>query len=202
MTKKRIHKKPFIVSLVIIAAFVMLMIFSLKKDPSFVTSPLINQKAPFFTAQTVDGEFVKSEEIFNNKNWVVINFWSSFCYVCKNEAPEIESFYKYTRSQKKNNIFFLSVNIQDQKESIQKWQHAFGQTFPVLQDEKGFISIRYGVTGTPETFFINPQGIVKYKIAGAINKNFILDFIQWLEENPDGTLSDAAQAAFLIRSRP
>ncbi|MBX9839175.1 MAG: redoxin domain-containing protein, partial [Silvanigrellaceae bacterium] len=73
-------------------------------------------------------------------------------------------------------------------------------TFPVVQDTKGLISIQYGVTGTPETFFIDKNSVVRYRIAGPVNKNIILKFIDWLEKNPNSSQDDATKALMNMRN--
>ncbi|KAB8030628.1 TlpA family protein disulfide reductase [Fluviispira multicolorata] len=199
---KKNNKKTLVFSGIILIIFMSLMIYSLKQDPNFNPSQLVGKEAPSFVAEDTNGRNINTKDIFLKDNWVVLNFWSSFCVVCRSEAPEIENFYK-TVTLNSDNIkkpTFISINIQDDKKSILEWQQNYGQTFAVLQDTKGLISVRYGVTGTPETFFIDPNGIVRYRIAGQISKNLIFNFISWLEKNPSATQEEVTQALKTVRS--
>ncbi len=197
MKTKKTNKKTLIFSGIIVLIFMSLMIYSLKQDPNFTPSQLVGKTAPEFLGEKTNGDKINSNDILNKGNWVILNFWSSYCIVCRSEAPEIESFYKEIEHDK---ITFVSINIQDDKNSILAWQQNYGQSFPVLQDSKGLISVRYGVTGTPETFFIEPSGKVRYRVAGQISKNLIFNFMKWLEQNPAATQEEATQAIITVRS--
>ena len=200
MKKKTYYKKNLIISGFILAFFMSLMIYALKQDPNFNPSQLVGTKAPQFIAPIAQGGDFNSENYFNQKRWVVVNFWSSFCIICRNEAPEMEDFYQTVSLKKVTNPNFFSINIQDDKNSIEQWQKNYKQTFPVIQDIKGLISVRYGVTGTPETFFIDPSSFVRYRIAGEVNKKIILNFISWLDKNPNASQDEATKALMNMRN--
>lgn len=93
------------------------------------------------------------------------------------------------------------INIQDDKDSILNWQKNYAQTFPVLSDEKGLISVDFGVTGTPETFVINPNGIVRFRIAGEVHQQGLLNFVHWLSEHPNADQTESLKA-FSNRGNP
>jgi cytochrome c biogenesis protein CcmG, thiol:disulfide interchange protein DsbE len=200
MKKKNSSKKTLVISGIILAFFMSLMIYALKQDPNFNPSQLVGERAPPISAYIAQGGSFNSSDTFNKGRWVIINFWSSFCFVCRSEAPEIENFYQTVSLQNINNPNFISINIQDDKEIIAQWQSNYKQTFPVIQDIKGLISVRYGVTGTPETFFIDPNSIVRYRVAGALNKRIILNFISWLDKNPNASQDEATKALMNMRS--
>jgi len=186
--------KNLIISIIVVAVFAFLMIFGLKHNPNFTPSQLVGKPAPTFTAQLASGNtFNFNANTLQNK-WVVLNFWSSSCYVCRDEAHELQNFYQTVSTTNANNPQFLSVNIQDDTNAIMQWQKDFSQTFPVIKDTQGLISVNYGVTGTPETFFISPNNIVRYRVAGAVNKNIILNFIDWLNKNPQATEDEATKS--------
>lgn len=185
--------RNLILSLLILSVFSFLMIFGLKHNPNFTPSQLIGTQAPSFTAPLSTGEVFHSQTAYLQKKWIVVNFWSSSCYVCREEAHELQDFYQTISSKNINNPLFLSINIQDDITSILQWQKDYSQTFPVIQDKKGLISLNFGVTGTPETFFIDPKNKVRYRIAGSVNKKLILNFIEWLNNNPNANEENAAQ---------
>ena len=176
------------------------MIYALKQDPNFTPSQLVGDKAPVITASVAQGGSFNSDNTFNKGKWVILNFWSSYCVVCRSEAPEIENFYQTVSLTDPKNPSLVSINIQDDKETIAQWQNNYNLTFPVVQDLKGLISIQYGVTGTPETFFIDPNSVVRYRIAGSVSKKMILKFINWLEKNPTASQDDATKALMNMRN--
>lgn len=200
MSKNKFSKKTLIITGIFLFFFMLLMIYSLKQDPNFTPSQLVGRNAPNFSANIAQGGNFNSLNTFNKGRWVIVNFWSSVCIICRREAPELEFFYKTVTLANINYPDFISINIQDNKETILQWQTNYQQTFPVIQDIDGLISIRYGVTGTPETFFIDPKSTVRFRVAGTLNKNIILDFITWLENNPNANQNDATKALINLRN--
>lgn len=200
MQKKNYNKKTLLILGSILIFFMFLMIYALKQDPNFTPSQLVGDKAPVITASVAQGGSFNSDNTFNKGKWVILNFWSSYCVVCRSEAPEIENFYQTVSLTDPKNPSLVSINIQDDKETIAQWQNNYNLTFPVVQDLKGLISIQYGVTGTPETFFIDPNSVVRYRIAGSVSKKMILKFINWLEKNPTASQDDATKALMNMRN--
>lgn len=184
-------KKNIFISILFIAAFAVLMIYGLNHSSQFNPSQLVGKPAPIFTAPLAGGGNFFSSKEYEKKLWTVVNFWTSSCYVCRNEAAELERFYKETKAEKPQKINFISINIQDSAQDIFDWQKNYGQTFPVVSDQKGLISVNFGVTGTPETFFIDPQGTVRCRVAGELNQKTILTFINWLTAHPHSTQEEA-----------
>lgn len=184
------QKKSLFISLSILAIFSGLMLFGLKQNARFTPSALVGKPVPQFEANVFPLGHFKSDAM-TGQAWTVINFWASTCYVCRQEAKELEYFYKKISLRNPDMPQFVSVNIQEDFQTVADWQRTYEQTFPVILDTNGHISILFGVTGTPETFLIDRTGIVRYRIAGEINTNFILNFIEWFEQNPGASEQDA-----------
>lgn len=167
------------------------MLFGLKQNSSFTPSTLVGKTVPEFELNLYPIGKLDSNSFKNQERWTIINFWASSCYVCKSEAPELQAFYENVTLANKTSPQLISINIQENIERVHEWQQMFHQTFPVLLDRDGHVSILFGVTGTPETFFVDPHGIVRYRIAGAVSTNFILNFIKWFEKNPNASEEEA-----------
>lgn len=171
--------------------FLGLMLFGLKQNANFTPSALTGKPVPEFDARLFPIGHFNSNKISQNHAWTVINFWASTCYVCRREAKELENFYQTISLRNSDAPQFVSVNIQEEFETVADWQRTYQQTFPVVLDTNGHISILFGVTGTPETFLIDRSGIVRYRIAGAVSVNFILNFIEWFENHPNASEKEA-----------
>jgi cytochrome c biogenesis protein CcmG, thiol:disulfide interchange protein DsbE len=181
-------KKPLVVSIFIILSFLGLMIYALNHNPNILPSELVGKPAPIVSAKTVRGSNFSLQEVLKDKRWVILNFWSTTCVVCRVEAPELERFYSQLSasapSASQNAPHFVSINIQESPPEVLKYQQNFRQTFDTVLDSAGKISLDFGVTGTPETFFISPEGVVRHRVAGEVDSEGILRFIEWLEKNP------------------
>lgn len=98
---------------------------------------------------------------------VVVNFWASWCIPCKDEAPELQKTYEQYRSQ---GLVVLGIDAQDFRQDAQRFMARFGLTYPVVYDGSGSTLGKWGVTGFPETYFVDRSGrLVGERIQGGID---------------------------------
>lgn len=91
---------------------------------------------------------------------VVLNVWASWCDPCREEAPVLQDAYERWRDA---GVVVLGVDYQDGSADARAFMEEFGLTYPSVRDGSGSVLAGYGVTGVPETFFIDRQGrIVDY----------------------------------------
>jgi cytochrome c biogenesis protein CcmG/thiol:disulfide interchange protein DsbE len=133
----------------------------------------VNRAAPEFTLTTFSGTTISLQDLRGKA--VVINFWASWCPPCRIEASLIE---RTWRAYKNRDLIFLGVNIQDRKEDALNYIREFDITYPNGPDPTGEISIDYGVSGLPVTFFISGKGEVVRRWVGAIEKPVLISSIE------------------------
>jgi cytochrome c biogenesis protein CcmG/thiol:disulfide interchange protein DsbE len=97
---------------------------------------------------------------------LVVNFWASWCDPCREEAPELV---RAARAYSKR-VRFLGVNILDGREEALKYLGQYRIRYPNVQDTRAVVAKRYGVTGAPETVFIDARGNVVGKYIGAFRR--------------------------------
>lgn len=137
-----------------------------------VGSSLTGKPAPNFKAATVDGE-VFTLSSYKGKG-VIINFWATWCGPCKAEMPDLN---RMTAAHP--NLAVLGVNYQQPHQAIARFAKRTEVSFPLLVDEEGLISTRYGVMGLPTSFFVDTQGIVVGVHVGVLNEARLAP---WLEK--------------------
>lgn len=96
---------------------------------------------------------------------VVVNFWASWCDPCKAEAPVLESASQRYRA---DNVDFVGIDIKDTPEDARAFLTRYAATYPNAFDSEKQIYIDYGVYGLPETFVIDPQGLVVHHVVGPV----------------------------------
>ncbi len=128
--------------------------------------PLLQQPAPAFTLNTAQGRPM-SLESFKGRP-VVLNFWASWCGPCRDEAPLLQDL---ARQQKPGGLAVVGVLFNDKDTGrISDFVRQYGLSYPNLRDDNLETSISYGITGVPETFFIDAQGIIRAIDRGGMDK--------------------------------
>ncbi len=179
MEPKTFFRKSALAIAVLIAfGFLSLLVWGmLNKEPitglSGVT--MINRPAPDFTLTTFEGNTISLQSLRGKP--LVINFWASWCPPCKIEAPLIE---RTWRAYKERGLIFIGVNIQDRKADALNYIRQFNITYPNGPDPAGEITIDYGVSGLPVTFFVSRKGEIVRRWVGAIEKSVLISSIEEL----------------------
>jgi cytochrome c biogenesis protein CcmG, thiol:disulfide interchange protein DsbE len=97
---------------------------------------------------------------------VVLNFWASWCAPCKSEAPRLEAAWRQYRHQ---GVVVIGVDAQDFSGDAKRFVRKFKLTYPNVHDGPGTVLPKYGVTGFPETYFVDRRGrLVGDRVAGEI----------------------------------
>lgn len=121
--------------------------------------------APDFTFPGLDGKMVSLSD-YKGKV-VLVNIWATWCPPCVDEMPSMEKLY---RNFKGENFEILAVSIDESgSEAVAPFMEKTRLTFPALIDSKGAIKPVYRITGIPESFIIDKQGILIKKIVGPLD---------------------------------
>jgi cytochrome c biogenesis protein CcmG/thiol:disulfide interchange protein DsbE len=104
-------------------------------------------------------------------NWVLVNFWASWCAPCKTEAPALESF---QRAHAADGFTVLGINLDDTTSDALDFVKRYGLTYPQLREGDGDDRRdAYGMTGFPESFLIDPQGHVALIRRGPVDDSYL-----------------------------
>ena len=175
-SKKIIRRSAFILAGLILVGLVWLLGWSLlHKEPLTGLSgiTMVNRPAPDFTLTTFDGTKISMADLKGKP--VVLNFWASWCPPCRVEAPLLEQAW---RAYKERGVSFLGVDLQDKKEDALAYIREFGITYSMGPDPTGEISIDYGVSGLPVTFFVSREGEIVRRWVGAIERGVVISAIE------------------------
>ena len=124
------------------------------------------QLAPNFMLTDIKG---KDWQLSDLRDKVVfINFWATWCPPCIQELPSMEDLNKHMAGKP---FQMLTILYNDRPEFGQSLVNKSGYTFPVLIDSDSFTAKEYGLTGVPETYIVDTQGILREKFIGPFECN-------------------------------
>lgn len=105
---------------------------------------------------------------------VLVNFWASWCPPCTKELPLLE---RTQARMKQAGGTVLGINTRDATEDALGFVHRYDLTFPSLRDGSGNFAERWGLTGYPESFLLDPQGRVAAARRGPIDQQWVDDHV-------------------------
>ncbi len=99
---------------------------------------------------------------------VVINFWASWCPLCRDEAPVLE---KVWREYRARGVIFVGVGYLDTGPSARSYVRDFAVTYANGPDVGSRIARAYRVQGAPETVFVDRRGNLARVKTGALSES-------------------------------
>ncbi|ODU44218.1 MAG: thiol:disulfide interchange protein [Thiobacillus sp. SCN 63-374] len=150
---------PLVLFLVLVGFFAK----GLFLNPREVPSPFIGRTAPAFTLPLVGNAGASfSPADMRGKVWM-LNIWAPWCVSCRQEHGFLMQLAQSGR------IPIVGLNWKDADREAQALLARTGSPYVAVPDDPdGRVGIDYGVTGTPETYIIDRQGVVRLKHVGPI----------------------------------
>ena len=154
--------------LIILLGVITLFLFgTFKKNTRVIPTPLIGQEVPIMGLETRfydDFESNILKDVLKSNKIKIINFWASWCLPCEVEHPILMGL------SKKSDFIIIGVNYKDTEEGSAEFLNEKGNPYDlVVIDDEGMMGIEMGLTGVPETFVVNEEGKIIYRIVGPIN---------------------------------
>jgi thiol-disulfide isomerase/thioredoxin len=122
------------------------------------------KNAPYTDFEMVSSDSVKTRlsEQVGKSDYIVVDFWASWCGWCRRAIPHIKELYaRYNRNQ----LEVISVSVDDSKSA---WYHAMKseqmpwRQYVVEKEQKKVIDKAYNMLGIPDFLLIDRQGRVVF----------------------------------------
>ncbi len=132
--------------------------------------PEAGEVAPDLDLQFFDGyewegrETATLEEMRGNV--VILNFWASWCVECRIEAEDLEASWK---KYEDDGVIYLGIAHVDVEPKSIEYLEEFSITYPNAPDLGGDGAAKYEITGVPETFIIDQEGIIQHVQLGPMS---------------------------------
>lgn len=147
-------KKP----LIIVSLCVSLLVVACGQEPKVA---VVGKQAPDFTLVDRKGVSWTLSELAGQV--VFVNFWATWCSPCREEMPSMQQLYN---TMPKEKFVMLAVLNKDDPLLADKFAEKFGISMPILNDRDNIAGAKYGLTGLPETYIIDKQGVLREKFIG------------------------------------
>ena len=142
----------------ILALCLVLFITSCGQGPKVAT---VGKPAPDFTLVDLEGKTWTLSEL---KGQVVfVNFWATWCPPCREEMPSMQRLYTMLPKDK---FKMLAILSQDDPALAKHFAAKLGIAMPILDDQANNIGPKYGLTGVPETYIVDKNGVLREKFIG------------------------------------
>ena len=156
-----------LVAIPVAVVMLLLVILLATGDPAtdrVARSPLVGKQAPPVEGVTLTNEHFTLDRV--RGQWVIVNFFGSWCTPCIQEHPELVSFQEAHRSARDATV--VSVTFADSPTAARQFFEKRGGDWPILVQDTDSIAVGYGVIKVPETFVISPTGLVVAKLLGGV----------------------------------
>jgi cytochrome c biogenesis protein CcmG/thiol:disulfide interchange protein DsbE len=141
-----------------------LLLYSIAAKPS--EPPMIGSPVPHFEFTALDGSPM-SLAAHSGENVVVVNFFASWCSPCREEAAALEETWRAYRDQ---DVQFYGIAYKDADSKAQAFLDEFDVSYPSTVDTRNRAAREYGVTGVPETFVVDREGLLVHHFLGPITQ--------------------------------
>jgi len=158
--KRLMYLLPLGIFLVIAGYFAV----GLSLNPRDMPSMLIDQKVPVFDLKPIKGSTrgLSSDDLKGQV--ALVNVFGSWCEACLVEHP----FLMEIKAQGLVPIYGIDWREKNPDDGP-KWLALRGDPYTLAGDDpESKAAIAFGVTGAPETFFVDKRGFIRYKHVGPI----------------------------------
>ena len=149
--------------LIVFAVLAVFLMRGLKLDPAAMPSALLDKPWPVFSLPTLESGEVISEKSLRGQK-ALVNVWATWCVTCRVEHP-------FLMQLAQNGVLIIGLNYKDKQDEAQRWLQEKGNPFRfTINDADGILGMDLGVFGAPETYFVDSQGVIRYKYIGDLNE--------------------------------
>ena len=143
-------------------------------------SPLIGRPAPEATGTLSDGT---AFDLSRRKgSWVVLNFFDPDCIPCVQEHPELIKFDEDQELLGADGAELYSVIVRGSQDEVEDFFDERGGDWPAIYSEFDDFPVAFGVAAVPETWIIDPSGVVQLRMISKVTAEQLNVILQQYRE--------------------
>ena len=126
-------------------------------------SLVVGKQAPDFTLPNLDGEQISLNDLQQKSEFVLVDFWASWCGPCIESIPALKDLYT---SYHESGFEIVSISVDDHHDAWAEGSEEYELPWVNLGELKGFrgdIATSYGVTFIPKSYLLDHEGQIVQK---------------------------------------
>ena len=108
-----------------------------------------------FTATDVHGTEVHLFDILDGGQYVLVDFWASWCGPCRKETPNVVAVFEKYRDK---GLIVIGVPVNDKQDAMVQALKDLGIHYPQVIDPSQALADRFHVSGIPYILLFDPDG--------------------------------------------
>ena len=121
------------------------------------------QADQLFSATDLQQQKVDLGTLLKQNKAVLVNFWATWCALCKEEIPQLAALYEAHRAQ---GIAVVGVNVAESQAKVEAYAGRLGINYPVVLDRDSGIAETYNVVGLPVSVLVHADGTLSGPYSG------------------------------------
>lgn len=122
---------------------------------------LDGREAPPLVLNNMDGERWDLSEA--RGHWVFVHFWATWCGPCRKEMPTIQAIFPQFDPAE---LEIVLINTAESEDTVFSFLASVAPDITPLMDEDGLVTEVWQPRGLPATFFVDPEGKLRYLALG------------------------------------
>ncbi len=140
--------------------------------PEIIPSVLIGKPAPVFHLPGLIPVIPALKTADLKGHVTLVNFFASWCIPCQAEHSVLMTLKGMDR------LTVAGIDYQDKPNAARAWLKKNGNPYAALaMDIDGYTAIDFGVTGVPESYLIDKQGVIRFKQTGPLTPEVLQEKI-------------------------
>jgi len=163
MSRRLIVLVPLVLFLAAALAFAVLLLSD--RRPDSIPSVLLDRPAPKLTLPPLAGSGVPGiDETTLQGQVTLVNLWASWCLPCQAEHPLLVDL------AGRGDVLVVGINWKDKPDAAAAFLARLGNPFAAIGvDESGRAGIEWGISGVPESFLVDRDGVVRFRWVGPLD---------------------------------
>jgi cytochrome c biogenesis protein CcmG/thiol:disulfide interchange protein DsbE len=177
---KRVAPAIVLVVALVLGVLFWILITAERGDSQSASTPLLNRLAPDSGGVFEDD---RPFELSRRKgSWVVLNFFTHDCVPCIREHSELVKFVDQQRALGPDGAEFYSIVQHSSAAEVDEFFERWGGDWPVVFDDQFEFQNDFGVAQVPETWVIDPNGVVRGRVISEVTADRLSIDLQRLRE--------------------